>query len=117
MTQTDETKHTEWILYQIGSDEPNKYRFVVTNGFNDDEVTKTLAEGEFIDSTSTLLGELGGDVTVIDTRAANMLAVLKEADRLLGYFHWDSSTGRTDKFEMVQKIRAAITEGEELTGD
>lgn len=37
-----------------------------------------------------------------------MLEVLKDADRLLGYFHWDSSTGRTDKFEMVQRIREAI---------
>lgn len=45
-------------------------------------------------------------------RAANsydeMLEALKAADHLLGYFHWDSASGRSDKFELVQKIRAAI---------
>jgi hypothetical protein len=42
------------------------------------------------------------------TAASLMLETLQEADGLLGYFHWDSPAGRTDKFEMVQKIRAAI---------
>lgn len=37
-----------------------------------------------------------------------MLAVLKDADQLLGYFHWDSAGGRSDKFELVGKIRDAI---------
>lgn len=53
---------------------------------------------------------------VLFAASEEMLTVLKEADSLLGYFHWDSAYGRTDKFEMVQKIRAAIEKATQKAG-
>jgi hypothetical protein len=68
-TQEETKEETGWILYQIGSPTPNVYRFVVTSGFQDEAVNAQLGEGEFVDSTSTLLGELGGDVMVLTSMA------------------------------------------------
>lgn len=83
---TQEAKHTpEWILYQIGTAEQNGFRFVVTSGFQDDAVEKALAEGEFIDTTSTLLGALGGDVTVLADAVLAPGVKRIHADELLAY--------------------------------
>jgi hypothetical protein len=56
----------EWIIYQIGnSEKPNVYRFVLTFDFQDAKVEANLNPTEFIDSTSTASGVLGGEVVCI----------------------------------------------------
>jgi len=109
----------DWILYQIRSAEPNTFRFVITKGFQDETVEGRLKEGEFIDSTSTLLGELGGDVTVLFQPHASLL------DALLGVARWQMPDGpcwcenhrrreglRKHHFKPCAAARAAIANAE-----
>lgn len=55
----------EWMLYQIGGRDRNKYRYVITNISVDSVVEATLDEGEFVDCVMTLSSHLRGCVQVI----------------------------------------------------
>jgi len=57
----------EWMVYQIGSNTPNVYRFIVIQEGNaaDAVVEADLQEGEYIDTTTTLSGHLNGEAKVI----------------------------------------------------
>jgi hypothetical protein len=112
MSDVNETTRPKWILYQIGGDEPNVYRFVITPGFQDDAVTAQLRKGEFIDTTTTLLGELGGDVTVIDNEKLQLLAALRAVyHAMLSYKFGNASPDLSDEISKVAQAAIKAAEG------
>lgn len=70
------TPQLDWIVYQIGGPDRHKFRFVIVQGFDDTAVEGQLSADEFIDTTTTLLGHLGGDVTVLQPDALAALSGL-----------------------------------------